>query len=368
MMAATQKGKLIMAVRKRGRIWYYDFMIRGIRYREAIPEAHTKKQAEQAEAQAKLDVFQGKYGRPTGTHSLAQFAKEVYLPWARDNKRSWRSDVSRVEAIIQYYGKKSFREVSPILIEKFKRDRGLSETVRGSKRSPASVNRELETLSRIFNMAIHNGQAETNPCQKVNKLRRDNSRNRYLLPDEESRLMATLNEQGAYLRPIIVLALNTGMRRGEILGLKWSCVDFQRGIIYVGNTKTSRDREVPMNAAVRQELLELHGLSECEYVFVNPETGARRVDIKKRFATICRETEIGNFRFHDLRHTAATRMADAGIDAFTIAEILGHTTLQMTKRYTHPLGENKRLAVESLNGYAENNCLKFVTNDERQAI
>jgi integrase len=358
-----------MAARKRGKVWYYDFMIKGIRYREAVPEARNKAQAEQAEAKARLDVYQGKYGKPTGTDSLAEFAKKVYLPWAKDNKRSWRSDVSRVEAIIQYFGKKSFREVSPILVERFKRDRGLSETVRGSKRSPASVNRELECLSRIFNMAIDNGYAETNPCQKVKKLRMDNRRSRYLSPDEESSLMATLDEWRTHLRPIIVLALNTGMRRGEILGLKWSCVDFQRSIIYVGNTKTGRDREVPMNAAVRQELFELHNSSsECEYVFVNPKTGENRVDIKKGFAAICREAEISNFRFHDLRHTAATRMADAGIDAFTIAEILGHTTMQMTRRYTHALNENKRRAVESLSGYAEKNCLRFVTDDKRQAV
>jgi integrase len=124
-----------------------------------------------------------------------------------------------------------------------------------------------------------------------------------------------------------------------------------------------------MNAVVRQELLELHGSSlEYEFVFVNPGTGQRRVDIKKGSVAVCREAEISDFRFHDLRHTAATRMADAGIDAFTIAEILGHTTIQMTRRYTHALNENKRRAVESLSGYAEKNCLKFVTDDKRQAV
>src|ERR1051325_4399341 len=118
-----------MAVRKRGDVWYYDFMIKGIRYREAIPEARTKKNAEQAEAKARLAVFEGKYGKPTGTESLAKFAKDVYLPWAKANKRSWKSDISRVEAIMQYFKDKSFREVTPMLIERFKKDRGLSETV-----------------------------------------------------------------------------------------------------------------------------------------------------------------------------------------------------------------------------------------------
>jgi integrase len=197
----------------------------------------------------------------------------------------------------------------------------------------------------------------------------DNQRNRYLSPEEEARLMTALEGHRAYLRPILIVALNTGMRKGEILTLKWSCVDFQRGIIYVVNTKNGRNREVPMNAAVRQEFLQLQNpASESEYVFVNPETGRNLVEIKKGFAGACRDASIKNFHFHDARHTAATRMADAGVDAFTIAEILGHTTMQMTKRYTHALGENKRQAVEALSGYAERNCLRFVTDDKRQAV
>lgn len=358
-----------MAVRKRGRIWYYDFMIRGIRYREAIPEAHTKKQAEQAEAQARLDVFQGKYGRPTGTESLVQFANDIYLPWAKINKRSWKSDVSHVRVICDYFRSRSFREITPMLVERFKRDRQISNTVRKSTRSSSTVNKELQCLSRIFHLAIDNGYAESNPCRKVKKLRADDQRNRYLLPDEETRLLAALNEQRAYLRPIVILALNTGMRRGEILGLTRQSVDFQRGVIYVGNTKTGRNREIPMNAAVRQELVALQSSPiESEYVFVNRGTGQRLVDIKKGFTGACREAGISDFRFHDARHTAATRMADAGVDAFTIAEILGHSSIQMTRRYTHAIGENKRKAVEALCGYAESNCLRFVTNEERQAI
>lgn len=160
-----------------------------------------------------------------------------------------------------------------MLIERFKKERGLSETVRGGRRSPASVNRELESLSRVFNMAIDNGYAESNPCQKVKKLRMDNQRISYLSPEEEARLMTALEGHRAYLRPILIVALNTGMRRGEILTLEWSCVDFQRGIIYVVNTKSGCNREVPMNAAVRQEFLQLrNSASESEYVFVNPET------------------------------------------------------------------------------------------------
>jgi integrase len=358
-----------MAVRKRGNVWYYDFMIKGVRYREAIPEARVKWQAQQAEAQARRDVFQGKYGKPTGERQLAEFVKNEYLAWSKDNKLSWRSDESYIKAICDFFGKKCFREITPMLIEKYKKSRREADTVRGHGRSAASVNKELQCLSRMFNMAIDSGLTDTNPCRKVKQLREDNRRNRYLSLDEESKLFAAFSGERAYLRPILVVALNTGMRRGEILGLKWSEVDFLRDAIYLTKTKTGKAREVPMNDNVRNELLALHGLSsEFEHVFVNAQSGEKLNDFKKAFAAARLEAGIPDFRFHDCRHTAATRMADAGIDPFTIAEILGHASLQMTRRYTHTLDRNKREAVNSLSKYAENNCLKFVTNKERQAV
>ncbi len=106
-------------------------------------------------------------------------------------------------------------------------------------------------------------------------------------------------------------------------------------------------------------------------------TGKRLVDIKHSFTLACEDVQIYNFRFHDLRHTAATRLADTGADAFTIAEILGHASLVMTKRYTHATDEAKRKAVERVaermaetanNGTAGKDCLKFVTNEKRQAL
>jgi hypothetical protein len=152
MMAATQKGRFIMAIRKRGRKYSYDFMIEGIRYRQSVPEARNKAQAEQAETQAKHEVFQGRYGRPTGAHCLAQFAKDIYLPWAKDTKLSWKSDASHVQVICDYFGKRSFREITPMLVEKFKKERCQAATVRDGERSPSTVNKELQCLSKIFNL------------------------------------------------------------------------------------------------------------------------------------------------------------------------------------------------------------------------
>jgi integrase len=244
-----------MPVHKRATKWHYAFCIRGVRYRGAIPEARTKFEAEQVETKIKLSVFECRYGKPVGDQSLVEFAENVYLSWARQNKRSWKHDEFRIRTIADCFKGKTFAQVSPLLIEKFKKERRESVTKRGSLRSAASVNRELELLSRIFNLAIDYGVAETNPCSKVRKLRLNNKRIRYLSDEEEPLLFAALTGQRVHLRPMVITAIGTGMRRGDQLNLRWEKVDFQRNVIYVPNSKTDRDYTVPMNQDVRNELL-----------------------------------------------------------------------------------------------------------------
>ncbi len=224
-------------------------------------------------------------------------------------------------------------------------------------------------MSKIFNMAIRDRVASTNPCRGVKLLAENNERTRYLTVKEEQDLFAQLTGPRAHIRPIVILALHTGMRRGEILSLKWSQVDFSRNLIHVTRTKTGRDRFVPINETVREELLQLSKESKGEAVFANSRTGKALGWIKRGFSAACKEAELVNFRFHDLRHTCATRLADSGADAFTIAEILGHRDLRQTKRYTHATDARKREALERLANYgqSEKNCLKIVSKRKRKA-
>ncbi len=215
-----------MCVQKRGNRWHYAFCIRGVRYRGALPEARTKFEAEKAETKIRQDVYEGRYGKPMGDQDLMEFVEKVYLPWARQNKRSWKHDEFRTRTISESFNGKTFAEVSPLLVEKFKKQRRESITKTGSVRSAASVNRELELLSKIFNLAIDYGVAETNPCRKVRKLRLNNKRIRYLSDEEETRLFANFAGQRAHLRPMVTIAIGTGMRRGDQLNLRWEKVDF----------------------------------------------------------------------------------------------------------------------------------------------
>ena len=269
-------------VRKRGTRWYYDLMIRRVRYRGALPEARTKAQAEKAEATIRLDIYEGRFGKETGNTRMVDFMNQVYLPWSRSTKRSAYDDMLNCKVLSDYFGGKSFNQISPLLIEKFKRDRLGTETKYKRARKPASVNRELATLSRIFSLAMDTGVASNNPCRKVHKLREDNQRKRYLSVPEEQALMAVLIGRRAHLAPLVQLAIHTGMRRGELLGLRWQNVDLIRGIIHVTKTKTNHDRDVPINSVVRGILLELQRESEgAEFVFVSNKTGVNLTDVKR---------------------------------------------------------------------------------------
>lgn len=368
-----------MAVRKRGGRWHFDFMIKRTRYRGTIAEAQTKQEARDAEAAVRREIFEGSYGKPKGDGSFIEYAEQVFLPWSKSNKRSWRADQTKVAVFKQCFEGKSFREITPMLIEKFKRGRLQTATPSGRPRRVASVNRELACISKIFSLAIRDGKASSNPCRQVQKYEEHNERNRYLTQEEEDRLLSEMSGARAHLKAVVELAINTGMRRGEILALRWSWIDFIRGFIHLPSeaTKTAKPRSIPMNQLVRTLLTDIRETRESrEFVFTSPKTGGSLTDIKHGFVSACEDAKVIDFKFHDLRHTAATRLADAGADPFVIAEILGHSDLRMTKRYTHATDERKRQALERLaqfsyrkpekRGASQTNCHKIVTMKERK--
>jgi integrase len=334
-----------MTVRKRGSRWWYDFRLRNIRYREPIPEAQTKAEALVAEAKVRSDLFGGRYGGIRLTPLLTDWISDTYLPWAHSNKRSWYDDEWIARIICDHFKKMRLRDISSLHVEKFKKVRRETPTQYGNPRQPATVNRELAILSKVFQLAVDAGYIESNPCRKVKRIAHDNSRTRFLSDKEELSLLDALDQESS-LYSIVQLALNTGMRRGEILSLKWSEVDLNRGLICVTQTKTNRNRIIPMNQVVRELLSQQQG--QGEYVFTSPRTKGCLVEIKKGFKKACQLAGIHDFHFHDLRHTAASRLAATGADIVTIAEILGHSSFRMTKRYTHASEERKRNALESM--------------------
>ncbi len=216
-----------MTVRKRGKRWHYDFMIRRVRYKGSIPEAQNKQEALHVEAEMRRAVYEGRYGRHLTNTTLEKFIKEVFLPYAKANRKKWEEDEQKCRIFFEFFKGKTFQEVAPMSIEQFKRWRRDSPSRYGRPRKASSLNQELAVLSRIFNMARENGYTNQNPLEKVRRFREAAPRNRYLSYEEEVRLREAMqDERYSHVLPLLDLALNTGMRLNEMLGLRWEEVDF----------------------------------------------------------------------------------------------------------------------------------------------
>src|SRR5258708_3354102 len=158
---------------------------------------------------------------------LSDFIDEVYMPWAKANKRSWKGDECYAEVLKQYFKGKTLCQISPFLIEKFKHERLKTPTKYKRPRALASVNREFEMLSRLFNLAAEFNKAASNPCSRVRKFKLDNERYRYLLPEEEPGLMTVMTGKAGALegngygrsrsRPAKTRAAKSTARSGRFL-------------------------------------------------------------------------------------------------------------------------------------------------------
>lgn len=343
-----------MTVRKRkdtGK-WVCDFYYNGERIKQTLKFVRTRKEAEQAEAVVMNKVFQQAYGFEAKPDVLFEnFVIQTYLPYSETNKKSFVNDVSMCRVLVRHFRGKTLRQITSVSVEEFKQWFVAKPIVYGTdhdrkerKRSLATVNNHLRVLSKIFSLALDAELVNSNPCFKVRKFRPNNRRLRVLSDDEEMGLFAGL-EDNDLIRNITLFALNTGLRRGEIFNLQWPDVDLERDRIIVRKTKSSHERFVPMNRTVRELLLSLARTGG--YVFPSPQTGGRLVDLKKGFSRALEEAGIKNFRFHDLRHTFATRLAPE-TDVFTLKEILGHADIKTTMIYVHTNGEAGRRAVERL--------------------
>jgi len=159
--------------------------------------------------------------------------------------------------------------------------------------------------------------------------------------------------RGIFKRPVKI-GLNTGLRVGEIFSLRWSSVDMQKGILNILAQKTGKMRTVPLNTEVRN-VLEVWAMGrKNDFVFYNHETGKPFVDLKAGFALACRKAGISDVSWHTLRHTFASRLIDRGVDIVTVQQLLGHSTVTVTMRYTHTNLDSKKAAVAKLVGFGDN--------------
>ena len=254
-------------------------------------------------------------------------------------RRSLKGLKGQIETMKLFFGKKPLRSITYGDISRFRLQRLKTPCLRtGKQRAIASVHRELALLRKMLNVATREQWLIKNPFNLGEPListADENKRERILTREEELKLLNACEQpRRKHLRAIIICALDTGMRQGEILKLKWSDVDFVSGLITVRafNTKTLRERTVSITSRLAQELNDLWDVSAR-----NPNDLVFGIsdNVKTAFTSVRRETELNGVRFHDLRHSHASRLDDLGFSLAKIGMQLGHTQLQTTLRYVN---------------------------------
>ena len=220
-------------------------------------------------------------------------------------------------------------------------------------RAAGTVNRYLAALSHAFTVAVREwGWLDSNPVKNVKRLPEPRGRVRFLSDDERGRLLtATADSPDPQLHLLVVLAISTGMRQGEILRMRWVDIDLNRGQAVLHHTKNGERRTVPI-AGPALTLLGHHGKVrriDSPYVFAAPDGDAPNNFARNHWLAALREARIEDFRFHDLRHSAASYLAMNGATLMEIADVLGHKTLQMVRRYSHLSEAHTRQVVAAMN-------------------
>lgn len=337
-------------IRKRGDTYVIDYYAGGKRYREAI--GPKKKEAEDAMALKLQEIREGRHGGRRVKAVPVEVAVERYLQvFCPENEagelldRKHRDKKRYIEEIFQPHFKgRILTDISRGEIESLLAERRSLPTRYDTSRTAATCNREWAAIRHFLNTCAEWGLMRAAPCAGIRPQKEARGRVRYLTIEEAALLLEKAN---ARLRPVLLTALETGMRKAEILGLRWEDVDYANRSLYVRKTKNGEPRHVPMSERLAAELKKLPRRVGVPYVFATKK-GRPFGDMRTAFENACLAAGITNFRFHDLRHTAASHLAMAGVPMKAVGEILGHKTASMTQRYAHLSQDHLKAAVDSL--------------------
>ena len=325
-----------MSVYKRGENWYIDFTFKGQRIRKSI--GPSRKGAEAVIAKKKAEIAENKFldvRKEPDPVKFHEFAKE-YLQWGKANKKesTYDGDILRMRHLDEEFEEKAIQEITTWDIEKWK-------AKRKEKVQAVTVNRELALIKHLFSRAVEWGKIKESPAKKVKflKLKGSDRRVKFLMPDEVQMLISNCSDS---IKPVVIVALNTGLRRSELLGLRWEQVDFEWGIITIIDSKNSDRRDIPMNKTVKDNLKEMERIGPNVFDGITPSI------IKYGFNNVRIKAGRPDIRFHDLRHCFASGLVMEGIDLNTVRELLGHRDLKMTLRYAHLAPSHRTKAVNVL--------------------
>jgi integrase len=328
-------------------VWWICYFDRfGKRHRE---KAGTKSVALKLYRKRKQHVLEGKKLPESFRKPSVNFRQLVddALAYSKRNKRSYKTDVPRFASLKEWFGSYPAEELTPQEIE-----RTLARAADQKEWAASTFNHYRSLMSLSYRLGIQNRKVSSNPVRSVTHRREDNNRVRFLKEEEEKKLRKVIKAKWPSHLPELDLAINTGIRKGSQYGLTWDMVDWKSRELHIPNTETKNGEplHVPLNdtavAALKVVFEAGHGTGR---VFKSKKTGDPLENGRHWFDDAVVKAELKDFHWHDLRHTFASRLRMKGAPLEDIADLLGHKSLTMTRRYAH-LGPNKLHAVVSLLG------------------
>jgi integrase len=325
---------------KRGTVWWIRYAGGDGKIRFVSSRSRNFRDAEAKLTQKRKDVQEGKDAEPArriGNHTFKELS-EKYLAWVQHQK-AIRSKKGFVKALEERFGNLPLRHFSTRMVEEYQTQRLSAGNL------PATVNRHLATLKHMIRKAVDWEMVDEETLKRGRKAKQlaENNRRLRFLSTEECRALITACAD--HLRPIVICALSSGMRKEGILSLQWEKhVDLRHGFILLDVTKNGQRRQIPISAMLREALNKIVRRVDVPYVFHDGE-GRRYTDIKKGFAGACKRAGITDFKFHDLRHTFASLLVMGGVDLVTVGNLLGHKEIKMTLRYSHLSPSHKAASI-----------------------
>ena len=310
-------------------------------------KAGTKSAAIDLYRKRKTEALQGKKLPENLRTPMVSFGELTHdaLVYSRAHKRSYKSDEIRMPRLQAAFRERPADSITPQDLEQH-----LTQIVEQEDWAPATVNRYRALISLVFRLGIENGKIKENPARLVKSRLANNTRTRWLSTEEEARLRIAIERACPEHLLELDLALNTGLRRGEMYGLTWENVNLSRRVLTVPLSKNGEMRHVPINKAALAALEALRKRGDSTGQVIRNSQGEVLNGPRHRFEPAVRKAKILNFSWHCLRHTFASRLIMADVDLRTVQELMGHKNIAMTVRYTHLSPKHTLAAVERLGG------------------
>lgn len=341
-----------MRIYKRGSVYWYELVYNGQRYQKSTKSSNRRAANEIASA-FHTALAKGDVGiverKPIPAFDAAM---KSFLKWSEQEHHAHPRTALRYKvssaALLRFFKKMALDKITPEDVERYKTERAAEKGKRTDRKlRPATVNRELACLRAMYNYVLKGDVLLRNPVSRVKFLAEDNQQDRVLNYTEQRRYLAVATP---VLQDVAGLILETGMRPEEVYTLRVSSVDLDAGYLRILKGKTpAAKRRIDLTPEAKRILRERIKTVKAGYLFPHESDAKKPIPkVNNAHDRAVAESKVTKFRLYDLRHTWATRAAEAGIDLVTLAAMMGHSRVQMVMRYAHPTQKHQSTAMETM--------------------